>query len=151
MAQRGGLRAWTRGGCCGCAGYWRRCIREAHPAPVNKADLLFDGAQLHVPLPQPSRAGEASSSETGDFSVGHWFQDTRDDCAACESWGLARPRPNMGGLERGVSQHQRSGDRPAQRTQSDQAPSLNALVALGLTVPIRSYLLTRLHPREMVK
>ena len=37
---------------------------------VNQADLLFDGAQVHVPLPQPSRAGEASSSETGGPSAG---------------------------------------------------------------------------------
>ncbi len=45
-------------------------VAEADPALVNQADLLFDGAQVHVPLPQSSRAGAASSSEAGEPSAG---------------------------------------------------------------------------------
>ena len=37
-------------------------VAEADPALVNQAELLFDGAQVHVPLPQSPRAGAASSS-----------------------------------------------------------------------------------------
>ncbi len=45
-------------------------VAEADPALVNQAELLFDGAQVHVPLPQSPRAGEASSSGTGGPSAG---------------------------------------------------------------------------------
>ena len=45
-------------------------VAEADPALVNQAELLFDGAQVHVPLPQPPTAGEAPSSGTGEPSAG---------------------------------------------------------------------------------
>ena len=45
-------------------------VAEADPALVNQAELLFDGAQVHVPLPQAPRAGEASSGGTGGPSAG---------------------------------------------------------------------------------
>lgn len=45
-------------------------VAEADPALVNQAELLFDGAQVHVPLPQSPRAGAASSSEAAAPSAG---------------------------------------------------------------------------------
>ena len=37
-------------------------VADADPALVNQAELLFDGAQVHVPLPQSPRAEAASTS-----------------------------------------------------------------------------------------
>lgn len=37
-------------------------MAEADPALVNQAELLFDGAQVHVPLPQSPRAAAAPSA-----------------------------------------------------------------------------------------
>ena len=38
-------------------------LADADPALVNQAEPLFDGAQVHVPLPQPPEAEAASTSE----------------------------------------------------------------------------------------
>lgn len=37
-------------------------VADADPALVNQAELLFDGAQVHVPLPQSPGAEDASTS-----------------------------------------------------------------------------------------
>ena len=37
-------------------------VADADPALVNQAELLFDGAQVHVPLPQSPGAEAASTS-----------------------------------------------------------------------------------------
>ena len=37
-------------------------LADADPALVNQAETLFDGAQVHVPLPQSPRAEAASTS-----------------------------------------------------------------------------------------
>ncbi|MCY3897940.1 MAG: ComEA family DNA-binding protein [Caldilineaceae bacterium] len=37
-------------------------LPEADPALVNQAEIVFDGAQIHVPLPQPQTAADASSA-----------------------------------------------------------------------------------------
>ena len=57
-------------------------VAEADSALVNQAELLFDGAQVHVPLPQSPRAGEASSSGTGGPSAGLSGEPTTADTGA---------------------------------------------------------------------
>lgn len=57
-------------------------VAEADPALVNQAELLFDGAQVHVPLPQAPRAGEASSGGTGGPSAGLSGESTTADTGA---------------------------------------------------------------------
>lgn len=37
-------------------------LPEADPALVNQAEIVFDGAQIHVPLPQPQTGADASSA-----------------------------------------------------------------------------------------
>lgn len=37
-------------------------LPEADPALVNQAELVFDGAQIHVPLPQPQTVTDSSSA-----------------------------------------------------------------------------------------
>ena len=37
-------------------------LPEADPALVNQAEIVFDGAQIHVPLPQPQTDADASTA-----------------------------------------------------------------------------------------
>lgn len=37
-------------------------LADADPALVNQAEIVFDGAQIHVPLPQPPAGADASSA-----------------------------------------------------------------------------------------
>ena len=37
-------------------------LPEADPALVNQAEIVFDGAQIHVPLPQPQTGADASTA-----------------------------------------------------------------------------------------
>ena len=60
-------------------------VAEADPALVNQAEPLFDGAQVHVPLPQSPRAGEASSSGTGGPSAGLSGEPATADTGAAGS------------------------------------------------------------------
>ena len=39
-------------------------LPEADPALVNQAEIVFDGAQIHVPLPQPQTVTDSSSARS---------------------------------------------------------------------------------------
>ena len=67
-------------------------LADADPARVNQAEPLFDGAQVHVPLPQSPGAEAASTSGAPSTGLSGQSSSTAAGASSNTSGGWADQR-----------------------------------------------------------